>query len=426
MSTSGPSQGANAPDGLTTSAAGLRTLDDALTELLSFATPLIDIEQVSVFDADTRVLAQDLVSQLQVPPQDNSSMDGYAVRCADLTEPGVVLQVTQRIAAGTAGTPLEPLSAARIFTGAPVPPGADAVVMQEDCELVNECEGGVRINRVPRPGQWIRRGGEDVAQGAVVLRRGCRLGPAAIGLAASIGLDRVAVVRRPRVALFSTGDELVMPGDIAPADMKPGTIYNSNRYFLRALLLRLGCVVTDCGIVPDRLDATVAALRAAAGQNDLVLTSGGVSVGEEDHVKPAVESLGRLALWQIAIKPGKPFAYGSIGRTHVLGLPGNPVSSFVTFLLLVRPFLLRLQGARQVALRTVPVRADFAWPKADKRREFLRVRRNPGGGLDLFANQSSGVLTSAEWADGLVDNPPGATIAPGDLVQFIALAELLG
>ena len=404
----------------------LRTLDQALAELLSFATPLDDIEQVSVFDADARVLAQDLVSQLQVPPQDNSSMDGYAVRCADLTEPGVVLQVTQRIAAGSAGKPLEPLSAARIFTGAPIPPGADAVVMQEDCELVNDCEGGVRINGVPRPGQWIRRGGEDVARDAVVLRRGCRLGPAEIGLAASIGLDRVAVVRRPRVALFSTGDELVMPGDVAPADMPPGTIYNSNRYFLRALLLRLGCVVTDCGIVPDRLDATVAALRAAAGQNDLVLTSGGVSVGEEDHVKPAVESLGRLALWQIAIKPGKPFAYGSIGSTHFIGLPGNPVSSFVTFLLLVRPFLLRLQGARPPPLRTVPVRADFAWPKADKRREFLRVRRNPSGGLELFANQSSGVLTSAAWADGLVDNPPGATIVPGDPVQFIALAELLG
>ena len=404
----------------------LRALDEALAELLSLAAPLADIEKVSLFDADGRVLAQDLMSQLQVPPQDNSSMDGYAVRCADLSESGVVLRVTQRIAAGSAGKPLEPLGAARIFTGAPIPPGADSVVMQEDCELVNDCEGGVRINRVPRPGQWIRRGGEDVARGAVVLRRGCRLGPAEIGLAASIGLDRVAVVRRPRVALFSTGDELVMPGDVAPADMPPGSIYNSNRYFLRALLLRLGCVVTDYGIVPDRLDATVAALRAAAGQNDLILTSGGVSVGEKDHVKPALESLGRLALWQIAIKPGKPFAYGSIGRTHFLGLPGNPVSSFVTFLLLVRPFLLRLQGAQLPPLLTVPVRADFSWPKADKRREFLRVRRNPSGGLELFANQSSGVLTSAAWADGLVDNPPGATIAPGDPVQFIALAELLG
>jgi molybdopterin molybdotransferase len=216
-----------------------------------------------------------------------------------------------------------------------------------------------------------------------------------------------------------------MPGAIAPADMPAGAIYNSNRFFLRALLLRLGCSVTDMGIAPDRLDATTLALKNAAQQHDLILTSGGVSVGEEDHIKPAVESLGQLALWQIAIKPGKPFAYGRIGQAHVMGLPGNPVSSYVTFLLLVRPFLLRLLGVADVTPQAVTVRADFDWPRADKRREFLRARLNSAGGLDLFENQSSGVLTSAVWSDGLVDNPAGQVIKSGDSVQFLPLAGLL-
>jgi molybdopterin molybdotransferase len=236
----------------------------------------------------------------------------------------------------------------------------------------------------------------------------------------------LSVVRRPKVALFSTGDELVMPGDVAPQHMRPGAIYNSNRFFLRALLQRLGCEVTDLGIVPDRFEATVDALRSAARHHDLILTSGGVSVGEEDHIKPAVQSLGSLDLWQVAIKPGKPFAYGRVDEAHFIGLPGNPVSSFVTFLLLVRPFLLKLQGTTDVAPESVAIRADFTWARPDKRREFLRVRRNAAGGLDLFDNQSSGVLTSAVWADGLVDNPPGQTIAPGDVVQFISLSEVLG
>jgi molybdopterin molybdotransferase len=227
------------------------------------------------------------------------------------------------------------------------------------------------------------------------------------------------------VALFSTGDELVMPGEVAPEQMKPGSIYNSNRFFLRALLSRLGCKVSDLGIVPDRRDATLAALQSAAQEHDLILTSGGVSVGEEDHIKPAVQALGRLDLWQIAIKPGKPFAYGRVQDAHFIGLPGNPVSSFVTFLLLVRPFLLKLQGALDLAPETIALPAHFTWPRADKRREFLRVRRNAAGGLDLFENQSSGVLTSAVWGDGLVDNPPGQTIAPGDLARFVPFSELL-
>ena len=401
----------------------LKPLDDALAELLAHAAPLPGTDTVATFDADGRVLAQDCTSALHVPPQDNSSMDGYAVRCADVAAPGTVLPVSQRIAAGSAGEPLTPGTAARIFTGAPVPPGADAILMQEDCEAVEP--GSVRIHAVPQPGQWIRRAGEDITRGAVVLAAGTRLSPAELGLAASIGLHQLPVARRPRVALFSTGDELVMPGEVPPDQMRPGAIYNSNRFFLRAMLLRLGCEVTDFGIVPDRREATIAALRDASSAHDLILTSGGVSVGEEDHIKPAVESLGRLDLWQIAMKPGKPFAYGTVGSTHFMGLPGNPVSSFLTFALLVRPFVLRLQGVQEVAPKSIAVTARFDWPRADKRREFLRVRRHPQRGLELFSNQSSGVLTSAAWGDGVVDNPAGQTIAAGDTVQYIAFSDLL-
>jgi molybdopterin molybdotransferase len=251
------------------------------------------------------------------------------------------------------------------------------------------------------------------------------MSPAAQGLAAGIGMDKLVVARHPKVALFSTGDELVMPGEVPPVQMKPGAIYNSNRFFLRSLLHRLGCEVTDLGIVPDRREATVDALRGASVDHDLILTSGGVSVGEEDHVKPAVQSLGSLDLWQIAIKPGKPFAYGRVGPTHFIGLPGNPVSSFITFLLLVRPFVLKLQGATGLAPASVLLPAHFNLPRGDKRREFLRVRRNAQGGVDLFANQSSGVLTSAVWGDGLVDNPPDHSIARGEPVRFISFADLI-
>ncbi len=403
----------------------LLPLDAALGQLLVAVISLNETQALPTMEADGRVLAQDVVSTLQVPAHDNSSMDGYAMRSADVQSPGALLQVAQRIPAGSVGTPLLPGTAARIFTGAPVPPGADAIVMQEDCSVEGLAQDQVRVQAVPPVGQWIRRAGEDVTHGAVVLARGLRLGPAHLGLAASIGMATLNVVRRPRVALFSTGDELVMPGTCAPQDMPPGAIYNSNRFFLNALLRRLGADVTDLGIVPDQRDATITALREAAATHDVILTSGGVSVGEEDHIKPAVQALGQLDLWQIAIKPGKPFAHGRIGAAHFIGLPGNPVSSFVTFLLLVRPFLLRLQGQTDVAIKTVAARADFTWARADKRREFLRVRRNEAGGLDLFPNQSSGVLTSAVWGDGLLDNPSGRTIAPGDTVQFVSFAEIL-
>lgn len=421
--------------------APLRSLDDALAELLGHATCLSDTESVPTLAADGRVLALDVVSSLQVPPQDNSAMDGYAVRCADLAA-GLALPVSQRIAAGSSGHALAPMSVARIFTGAPVPPGADAVVMQEDCTLQDD--GAVRISAPVPVGQWIRRSGEDVTRGAVILPKGERLTPASMGLAASIGMSQLQVVRRPKVALFSTGDELVMPGDVPPEHMPPGAIYNSNRFFLQALLKRLGCEVSDLGIVPDDRAATITALREAAQHHDLILTSGGVSVGEEDHIKPAVQALGQLDLWQIAIKPGKPFAYGQVhrvgvageasaaaqaaagtGLAHFIGLPGNPVSSFVTFLMLVRPFLLKLQGVSKLAATSIAATADFTWPRADRRREFLRVRRTATGTLALFPNQSAGVLTSAVWGDGLVDNPPGQTIAPGDVVRFIPFAEVL-
>ncbi|MDO9030646.1 MAG: molybdopterin molybdotransferase MoeA [Hydrogenophaga sp.] len=416
--------------------APLMALDVALSDLLARVVPLSGVETVATFEADGRVLASDLVSGLQVPPQDNSSMDGYAVNAADVTEAGKVLAVSQRIAAGHAAEPLRPGTCARIFTGAPMPAGADAVVMQEDTREVGGNLHAVHIDAVPASGQWVRRAGEDVTRGAVVLPRGTRLSPASLGLAASIGCAQLPVMVRPRVALFSTGDELVMPGEVAPQDMKPGAIYNSNRFFLRTLLQRLGCEVSDLGIVPDKRELTLAALKTAADHHDLILPSGGVSVGEADHITPSVQQLGSLDLWQIAMKPGKPFAYGTVRRDagagaeaaqpcHFIGLPGNPVSSFVTFLLLVRPFLLRLQGAEAPGLQPVKLPAHFDLPRADKRREFLRVRRNAAGGLDLFPNQSSGVLTSAVWGDGLVDNPAGTTIARGDLVSYLSFADLL-
>ena len=411
----------------------LLSLDDALPQLLTQAHALTATQSVSTFDADGRVLAQDVISALQVPPQDNSSMDGYAVRVADCAQAGAALRVTQRIPAGTHGTQLHAGEAARIFTGAPIPPGADAVVMQEDCEALEGEQ--VKVNKAVPARQWIRRSGEDVTRGAKVLSKGTRLTPAELGLAASIGLAQLKVSARPRVALFSTGDELVMPGDVAPEAMPAGAIYNSNRFFLRAMLQRLGCEVTDLGIVPDKRDATIAALYDAAQHHDLIVTSGGVSVGEEDHIKPAVESLGELNLWQLAIKPGKPFAYGKVNRDshidskgdacHFMGLPGNPVSSFVTFLLLVRPFVLALQGATKTDIARTEMTAHFDWPRADKRREFLRVKRNAQGSLDLFSNQSSGVLTSVVWGDGVVDNPAGQTISKGDTVRFISFAEWL-
>ena len=440
----------------------LMSLDDALLRLLAVAQERVipEIEKLATFDALGRVLARPVVSALDVPPADNTSMDGYALCAADVPVVGTVLPISQRLPAGVVGAALLPGTAVRIFTGAQVPAGADAVVMQEQCEALAGATGfdaaadaagaagvadaagaagaaplgRVRINTVPQPGQWIRRRAEDVQHGAEVLAVGTRLTPQALGLAASVGASRLTLRRRPRVALFSTGDELVMPGE----SLKPGAIYNSNRFMLRGLLQAAGCEVADLGIVPDRLDATREALRRAALGNDLILTSGGVSVGEEDHIKPAVKAEGWLEAWALAIKPGKPLAFGAVRRgdrgddsdsdTEALfiGLPGNPVSSFVTFLLAVAPVLRAIQGCAQALPAAVQVRADFDWPQPDARREFLRARFNAQGGVTLFANQSSGVLTSAVWADGLVDNPPGQVIQRGDSVRLLLLSSLIG
>ncbi|QRQ88714.1 molybdopterin molybdotransferase MoeA [Cupriavidus oxalaticus] len=399
------------------------TMAQALDALLSAARPLAQAEQVDTLDANGRVLAAPVTSTLRVPPADNTSMDGYAMRAADVPAAGTRLRVSQRIPAGHVGTELQPGTAARIFTGGLVPPGADAVVMQEQCAAEGE---DVIVNHVPQSGEWIRRAGEDIEAGSVILPAGTRLTPQALGLAASVGQAKLDVVRRVRVAVFFTGDELAMPGE----PLKPGAIYNSNRFTLRGLLENLGCEVSDFGIVPDTLAATRETLRRAAQGHDLIITSGGVSVGEEDHIKPAVEAEGRLDMWQIAIKPGKPLAFGQVTSAGAdpaffLGLPGNPVSSFVTFLLFVRPFILRLQGVADVAPRRLPLRADFELTKGDRRNEFLRARINAEGGLDLFPNQSSGVLTSTVWGDGLIDNPPNQTIARGDTVQFIPFDGLL-
>jgi molybdopterin molybdotransferase len=408
----------------------LISADEALARLLAAVVPLGRAENVTTPEAWGRVLAQDVVSAVHVPPEDNSAMDGYAVRVADLSGgAGTLLPVSQRIAAGRPGQPLAPGTAARIFTGAQVPPGADAVVMQEHCEAVGPASaeapfGAVRVNELPAPGMAIRRQGEDVMKGHLVLQAGHRMDAAAIGLAATVGMARLHVAARPRVALFSTGDELVMPGEPLP----PGAIYNSNRFMLGALLRGQGCAVTDLGNVPDRLDATRAMLREAAAGHDLILSSGGVSVGEEDHLKPALAAEGRLDLWAIAIKPGKPLAFGAVrrddGETWFVGLPGNPVSSYVTFTLFVRPVLARLQGAAVAVPAGIPLRADFEWPRPDRRREFLRVKRNANGGLDLYRNQGSGVLTSLAWGDGLADIAPGQAVRPGDLVSYLSLAEL--
>nr|WP_229512428.1 gephyrin-like molybdotransferase Glp [Massilia sp. AB1] len=391
---------------------------EALDFLLDAARAVDGVENVPTLEANGRVLAEDVLSTLDVPSADNTQMDGYAVRAADCAGGSATLRVAQRIPAGSLGQPLEPGTAARIFTGALIPLGADAVVMQEQCEAVGD---SVTVRHTPREGEWIRRTGEDIVAGSVILPAGTRLRGQELGLAASVGLAKLPVRRRLRVAVFFTGDELAMPGE----PLAPGAIYNSNRFTLRGLLENFGCEVRDFGIVPDSLEATRATLREAAQGHDLIITSGGVSVGEEDHIKPAVEAEGRLNMWQIAIKPGKPLAFGQAGEAFFLGLPGNPVSSFVTFLLFVRPFLLRLQGVSgPVEPGGYMLRADFNWTKADRRNEFLRARINSAGGLDLFPNQGSGVLTSTVWGDGLVDNPPGKPIAAGDLVRFIPFAEL--
>ncbi len=403
--------------------APLQSFDDALAALLVNAKAIEATKTLPSLDVAGRILARPLVSTIDVPAFDNSAMDGYALAIADFGAMPARFPVTQRIAAGAVGQPLAAGEAARIFTGAPIPSGCNAVVMQEDCE---EIDGQLTVKGAVSPGQHIRCRGEDITAGTQVLPAGQRLQPQDIALAASVGVAELQVNARLKVGLLFTGDELTMPGEPLP----PGGIYNSNRYALSALLGRLGCVVNDYGNVPDTAEATRDALAEAAAENDVVISCGGVSVGEEDHVKAAVGSLGALQLWRIAMKPGKPLAFGRVADAAFIGLPGNPVSSFITFVLLARPYLLKRMGATDYLPQRIPVKAGFDWPKPDKRREFLRVKLEfdaQGEAIArLYPNQGSGVMTSLVWGDGLIDLPAGQSVKAGDRVSYIALSQLIG
>ena len=397
------------------------TMHEALSQLLGSVRVIRDVETLPVSQTNGRVLARTQSACVTVPDADNSAMDGYAFRYADLSDVAGVLTVTQRIPAGSLGTRLGKGEAARIFTGAPLPEGADTVVRQEWCLV----EGNrLSLLRLPEKGEAVRRAGEQAKKGDPVLMAGTRLRAQHLGVAATVGLAHLPVVRKPKVALMPTGNELVRPGEPLP----PGKVYNSNCYMLKGLLEDFGCEVSDFGIVPDDFRTTCRYFVQAA-EHDLILTSGGASVGEEDHVKHAIETEGRLHFWKIAVKPGKPLVYGEISGqtagngTAIIGLPGNPVSGFVTFLLFVRPYLLAMQGITDVTPKALRLPCASAYPKADERNEFLRARINGNGEVELFGNQGSGILSSAVWGDGLVDNPPGHAIRPGEMVRFIPFSE---
>ena len=399
----------------------LMPVDEALQRLKDQLIPLRETESIKLTDSLQRVLSVPVYSGIDVPPLANSSMDGYAVRLADcLAEPDKSFAVSQRIPAGSVGTRLKQKTAARIFTGAPIPEGADAVVMQELCitETVGETQR-IRVTELPAVGENIRLAGEDIQSGECILEQGHQLRAQDIGLLASVGITSVEVFRKLRVAVFFTGDEIIEPG----LPLEPGQIYNSNRYTLTAMLDRLGCEVIDLGNVEDQLEATIQAFKNASEVADLIMTSGGVSVGEEDHIRPALESLGQLDIWRISLKPGKPLAFGKIGQVPFLGLPGNPVSVFATTCILARPYIQGLQGMSFVPTKGIPVRAGFSLNYTVRRREYLRVRlqldESGSQCLELFENQSSGVLTSASWADGFAVIKEGDQVKVGHDVEFI-------
>ena len=396
----------------------LMPVEAALARLLEMAgaAPITADEELPLAQVQGRVLAQDLVATLDLPPWPNSAMDGYALRVADWT--GQALPVSQKVFAGQAPAPLLPGTCARIFTGAPVPAGADCVEMQENAQVQDD--GRVSFSQALHSGQNIRPQGQETTVGEVVLNAGTRLGPIEQGLAATLGNARLRVVRRVRVAVLSTGDELIEPG----LPLGPGQIYNSNRVLLCSWLQRLGCEVVDAGILPDDLAATRRRL-AELGDVDLILSTGGVSVGEADFLGVALREEGELALWKLAIKPGKPLTCGHFRGVPVIGLPGNPASTLVTFALLARPYLLRRMGVQAVEPLKFPVPAGFAWPKPGNRREYLRARLEQGRAI-IYRNQSSGMLRSAAWAEGLVEVMEGSTLVEGDWVNFIPLSEVLG
>lgn len=395
---------------------------EALEQLLAQAHAIDHIEQCPLPDVLGRVLAQPLVAPYPVPPTDNSAMDGYALRHADLAAQGATtLPVSQRITAGDVPQPLAAFSAARIFTGAAIPMGADTVVAQEQCTAE---DSRVSINATARLGQHIRRAGEDIEQGKAFMQAGVRIQPQAMGLIAANGIASIPVLRRLKVALLSTGNELLMPG----AAMQAGKRYNANHFTLTGLLQALGCEIIDLGIACDQLSATVNVLKYASTKADLIISSGGVSVGEEDHVKAAIEQLGTLGIWQLNIKPGKPLAFGQIDEKPFFGLPGNPVSLFVTFCLFARPFILRMQGVEEVLPQTITVPAHFTHSKKGTRQEYVRSRiltGEHGSEVTTFGQQGSGVMSSTVWANSLTIIPPNTLITPSDLVEVIPFSELI-
>ncbi|NMY70223.1 gephyrin-like molybdotransferase Glp [Pseudomonas sp. WS 5414] len=395
----------------------LMPVEQALARLLAMAeaAPIVERERLPLAATEGRVLAEALVSSLDLPPWPNSAMDGYALRVEDWK--GEPLPVSQRIFAGQSPEPLQPGTCARIFTGAPVPAGADCVEMQENTQVQDDQR--VRFTEPLKVGQNIRPQGQETTIGEQVLAAGTRLGPIEQGLAASLGCAELEVLRRVRVAVLSTGDELVEPG----RPLGPGQIYNSNRVLLCSWLKRLGSEVLDAGILPDDLPATRQRL-AELGDVDLILSTGGVSVGEADFLGIALREAGELALWKLAIKPGKPLTFGHFRGVPVIGLPGNPASTLVTFALLARPYLLRRQGVQQVQPLSFQVPAGFVWPRPGNRREYLRGRLENGRAI-IYRNQSSGVLRSAAWAEGLVEVLEGRTLEEGDVVNFIPLSEVL-
>jgi len=393
----------------------MKTFDEALHYLLGKAKQTQEVEKISIMDALGRVLAEPIVSPVNVPPHDNSMMDGYALHSFDL-EHNSVLKVSQRIPAGTTPNDLETGTAARIFTGAPIPKGANIVVMQEETEQVSENEVKITAAKTQN-GQNIRVIGEDIAEDSTILKVGHKLRPQDMGLITSIGFKEIAVFKPLTIATFTTGDELLEPGEAPQA----GKIYNANRYVLNGLVSGLGFKLIDLGRVEDTIDATVEAMKEAAKVADVVITTGGVSVGEEDHIKPAIEQLGSLDMWKVKMKPGKPIAFGDIEGTPFIGLPGNPVSAFATFNLFARPYLLKMQGASVLKSKPIWLEADFEWLKAGFRREFARARltnKNQKSMVEIYPNQGSGVLTSTVWADGFVVIPEDTQIYKGDMVAF--------